>query len=418
MGSWAISHFNPSRTEGLVRKGLLCERTEAGGWELLEMEQALAPPTDYHITAFIALCEGFLGIEPNFSLWKYFFTGSMAQVVDSRSPVPEDAERRLAAPRGLVLQLAPKKALRVSSARAERNTAPPAASDGVPGEVVGPTAEVAPVMASGGVVLPPGAGEGADPAPPSTSLADPVVQSIAPRGPQAGEVIDLNADEAGGMAAVVMATDVPAAATGTTAATEGGEPAPAATAGTVATGEARTEEAVATETGTSTQGAMAEVAPAAEAEVPAPEAPTGVEALASAVAMEGEVATGMLAPPPASEAVAPTGGPAATSTGAGARVPGPSVNPTASGMVEPILMAASGSAPTSTSATPILKAWRGSILRWSSRDDPSRQLFTLDDAAEWRKWQAMQGGLANARAALSLALGELDSVVLPGSQAL
>ncbi|XP_012700626.1 uncharacterized protein LOC105914174 [Setaria italica] len=198
-----------------------------------------------------------------------------------------------------------------------------------------------------------------------------------------------------------MGTDVPAVTTGTATATEEGEPAPAATA----------RMAAAREAGTSTRGVLAEVA-----EVPAPEAPMGAETPASAVATEGVAATGTLAPAAASEAVAPTGGPAAASTGARTRAPGPSVSPASSGMVEPVLTAASGLAPASASATPVPKAWRGSILRWSSRDDPSRHLFTLDDATEWRRWQAMQGGLANARTALFSALGELDSVVLPSSQ--
>ena len=26
-----------------------------------------------HISAFVVLCEGYLGIEPHFELWKYFF---------------------------------------------------------------------------------------------------------------------------------------------------------------------------------------------------------------------------------------------------------------------------------------------------------------------------------------------------------
>nr|XP_034594748.1 mucin-19-like [Setaria viridis] len=317
------------------------------------------------------------------------------------------------------------KALRVLSTPAGRTAAPPAASGGVPGEVVGSTAEVAPAAATGGVVLPPGTGEGADPAPPSTSLADPTVQSIAPRGPQAGEVIDLDADEAEGTTAGETGTDVPAAATGMAVATEEEEPAPAATAGTAAAGEigtpataAATEEAVATETGTSARGASAEVAPATEAEVPAPEAPTGAGTPVPAVATESDAATGMLAPAPASQAVAPPGRPAAASTGAGGCAPGPSVSPAASTTVESVLTALSSSASASASATPVPRAWRGSVLRWSSRDDPQRPLFTLDDATEWGKWQAMQGGLANARAALSSVLGQLDGIVLPGSQAL
>nr|XP_034594674.1 nischarin-like [Setaria viridis] len=168
---------------------------------------------------------------------------------------------------------------------------------------------------------------------------------------------------------------------------------------------AAVEEAAVTEAGTSTREVLAEV--------PAPEAPVGVEEPASAVAAEGEVAAGILVPPPASEVMAPSGGPAAAAMAAGAQAPGPLASPAASGMMEPVSTAASGSAPASASAASIPRAWRGSVLRWSSREDPPRHLFTLDDAAEWHKWQAVQGGLANTRAALSSVLGELDSVVLP-----
>ncbi|XP_022685218.1 uncharacterized protein LOC111258316 [Setaria italica] len=170
--------------------------------------------------------------------------------------------------------------------------------------------------------------------------------------------------------------------------------------------------------GTSAREVLAEVALAAEVEVPAPEAPIGVKEPASAVATEGEVAAGILAPPPASEAVAPSGGPVAALTAAGAQAPEPSASPAASGMMEPVSMAASRSALASASAASVPKAWRGPVLRWSYREDPLRHLFTLDDAAEWNKWQAVQGSLANARATLSSLLGELDSVVLPCSQAL
>jgi len=30
-----------------------------------------------HIVAFIAMCEGYLGIEPHFELWRYFFSISL-----------------------------------------------------------------------------------------------------------------------------------------------------------------------------------------------------------------------------------------------------------------------------------------------------------------------------------------------------
>jgi hypothetical protein len=38
----------------------------------IELNQ-LSPGGILHITAFIALCEALLGIQPHFSLWKYFF---------------------------------------------------------------------------------------------------------------------------------------------------------------------------------------------------------------------------------------------------------------------------------------------------------------------------------------------------------
>nr|XP_034582854.1 uncharacterized protein LOC117845882 [Setaria viridis] len=112
--------------------------------------------------------------------------------------------------------------------------------------------------------------------------------------------------------------------------------------------------------------------------------------------------------------------------GAGARAPGLSVRSTPSGAVVPTSTAASGTAASGAvgaasalvSANPVPKAWNGSILRWTSRDDPQRPLFTLDDAVEWGKWQALRGGLANVRAALSSALGVLDGVVVPGGRAL
>ena len=36
--------------------------------------QHLNPNRIQHMAAFIALCEGFLGISPHFDLWRYFFT--------------------------------------------------------------------------------------------------------------------------------------------------------------------------------------------------------------------------------------------------------------------------------------------------------------------------------------------------------
>ncbi|XP_004963707.1 skin secretory protein xP2-like [Setaria italica] len=159
----------------------------------------------------------------------------------------------------------------------------------------------------------------------------------------------------------------------------------------------------------------AEVVPAAGAEEPARGTPAGAEEPPSAVATEGEVAAGIPVPPLASEAAPPSGDLAAALAATGVQAPGPSVDPAASGAVEPASMAAPGSAPALASAATVPRAWRGSVLRWASREDPPRHLFTLDDATEWHKWQAVQGGLAHARAALSSAMGALDNVVLPGS---
>jgi hypothetical protein len=39
--------------------------------------QHLNPNEIQHIATFVTLCEGYLGIEPHFELWKYFFTVSL-----------------------------------------------------------------------------------------------------------------------------------------------------------------------------------------------------------------------------------------------------------------------------------------------------------------------------------------------------
>ena len=49
-----------------------------GLWHYYQIElQHLNPNGIRHITVFIALCEGYLGIEPHFELWKYFFAVSL-----------------------------------------------------------------------------------------------------------------------------------------------------------------------------------------------------------------------------------------------------------------------------------------------------------------------------------------------------
>ena len=110
---WLL-HITFQRMEGLVRRGLLRARTAAEEWLLPGEEDVPSLPDSYiisfahfhergfatpthrflrgllhyykielhhlnpnriqHMAAFIALCEGFLGISPHFDLWWYFFT--------------------------------------------------------------------------------------------------------------------------------------------------------------------------------------------------------------------------------------------------------------------------------------------------------------------------------------------------------
>ena len=41
--------------------------------------QHLTPNGVQHMAAFVALCEGFLGIDPHFDLWWHFFTVSLSK---------------------------------------------------------------------------------------------------------------------------------------------------------------------------------------------------------------------------------------------------------------------------------------------------------------------------------------------------
>ena len=41
--------------------------------------QHLTPNGVQHIAAFVALCEGFLGISPHFDLWQYFFAVNLSK---------------------------------------------------------------------------------------------------------------------------------------------------------------------------------------------------------------------------------------------------------------------------------------------------------------------------------------------------
>nr|XP_034592051.1 uncharacterized protein LOC117853877 [Setaria viridis] len=284
----------------------------------------------------------------------------MTRVVDSRPPVPEDAERwqqnRLLAEKhkmrkdketarkkkkkkaakelqrqrwgtDFILLLAPNKELRVSSTSAGRAATLPAASGGVAGETAGPIAEAASAAATGGRVSQSGTGQGPTPAPPSASVVDPAGQGVVPGVPPAGEVIDLDDEVEEEHAGEASAMEGAPTVTAEMAAAEMGAVAPVVATETVA----------AAVKGKFTPAAATGTAAAMEAGTPAP-----VAAMEMGAAVEG-----------------------------------------------------------------------GPTLHWRSREDPQRPLFMLDDAEEWGNWQAVQGGLANVRAALSSAIGELDGVVVP-----
>ncbi|XP_004959283.1 skin secretory protein xP2-like [Setaria italica] len=169
-------------------------------------------------------------------------------------------------PCGLTLQLAPKKALRTSSSSEGRAAAPPAAIGRVPGVAAGPPAEVAPAEAAVGAAAASATGGGVDSTPPSVPLIAPSAQGVIPPGPQAGEVIDLDTDEAEKAVTTGGGADAPAAVAGSEAE---GAPAP---------GGAAVAEAAVTEAGASAPVTPAGVTLAAEAEVP-----TGVQGLQSAL---------------------------------------------------------------------------------------------------------------------------------------
>jgi hypothetical protein len=108
MKPWYRSHVTHACIKSLIMHGLLHERTEATEWLVPDREESLAAPDGYvvsfvpfhereltipphlflkgllhhyqielqhlnsngiqHIAAFVALCEGYLGIEPHFEL--------------------------------------------------------------------------------------------------------------------------------------------------------------------------------------------------------------------------------------------------------------------------------------------------------------------------------------------------------------
>ena len=119
MEPWCRSNITPQRLEGLVRCGLLRPLTTTEGWWLPGDKDKSLPPKEYvmsfahlyergfaipahqflrglldyyqvelqhlnpngiqHIAAFVALCEGFLGISPHFDLWRHFFAVNLSK---------------------------------------------------------------------------------------------------------------------------------------------------------------------------------------------------------------------------------------------------------------------------------------------------------------------------------------------------
>jgi Putative gypsy type transposon len=125
---WVRSTITEARLNGLVSKGLLQPRTEAEEWLVPGDEVVPNPPEGYvvsfakfhergfgvpahrfviglfewygialhhlnpnsiqHIAIFIALCEGYLGIEAHFDLWRYFFCVDLCKKAVKKVQVP------------------------------------------------------------------------------------------------------------------------------------------------------------------------------------------------------------------------------------------------------------------------------------------------------------------------------------------
>jgi len=102
MDMWCCFDITSQRIECLVRRGLLCAQTSAEEWPdgyVVSFthfhERGFTTPAHrflrrllhyykielqhlnlngiQHMAAFVALCEGFLGISPHFDLWWHFF---------------------------------------------------------------------------------------------------------------------------------------------------------------------------------------------------------------------------------------------------------------------------------------------------------------------------------------------------------
>lgn len=118
MDRWLRSKCGATRLEGLVHGGLVPARSDALEWILPDEDERIPRPPDgyvvtfthfherglaspphwfllglldqyrielyhldpiriQHITIFITLCEGYLGIGPHWDLWHYFFTARL-----------------------------------------------------------------------------------------------------------------------------------------------------------------------------------------------------------------------------------------------------------------------------------------------------------------------------------------------------
>ena len=124
MEQWCRSNVTLQRLEGLIRHDLLCTWTAIEEWLLPSNEDVPSLPKGYvvsfapfhergfstpthkflrgllhyykvelqhltpngvqHIMAFVALCEGFLGISPHFDLWRYFFIVNLLKKQEKR----------------------------------------------------------------------------------------------------------------------------------------------------------------------------------------------------------------------------------------------------------------------------------------------------------------------------------------------
>ena len=104
MELWCCSEISLQRLEGLVRHGLLCAWTVVsfalfhergfttpthrflrGLLHYYKIElQHLNPNGIQRMVAFVALCEGFLGISPHFELWQHFFAITLQKKREKR----------------------------------------------------------------------------------------------------------------------------------------------------------------------------------------------------------------------------------------------------------------------------------------------------------------------------------------------